>query len=289
MTERVTQFIEIKVRNPAAYTLHTVVSSPRTCTPTDIRIASNNIETSSVGGDYPFVIGEFVEFLLKDFFALAHRSGLYNRQKPLWESIARLSKAQVTRVSQGLFKKVDLPVLDIVFEDASGAPQIFVSIIEPDKEYREERKLQESFKDFLRRVEQTQKRANTLRGVFFCTFCPIPQSLLMKVFDMTGAKDPVARYESLLPPPHLVPINIVQYSPGDEGEEGDDSVPDPISSDDERNREASPSLENAGEIVDVIEDHAVMHADELNRQKEERKYTFLLVHPDLGARARKDR
>lgn len=273
MTVPMTVTIEIKVRNPAAYTLNTVVASPRTCTPTDIKIASANIEVvSSTDKPQPLML-EFVDFIVRDFFTLAHRSGLYNRQKPLWECIARLTRVNFHQVTQGIFKKVELPVFDLIFEDSLSAPQIYACILKADASWKEEKKVLESIRDFLKRVEQQQKKQNTLRGVFYCAPSPFPETVLKKVHEMTGSQDPISRYESLLPQPIMLPINLVEYRSG-----GRTDTEQEIS----QEMEVEDSSGGTGDVVDRIEDGALIISSELELPPQPQQFSFKLAHPNLS-------
>ncbi|HEY9784583.1 MAG TPA: hypothetical protein V6D17_04210 [Candidatus Obscuribacterales bacterium] len=277
MTSSQRHTIEIKVRNPAAYTLTTVAASPRTCTPTDIKIAGANVQIDCGSEAPPNEVVEFIDFLVTQFFALAHKSGLYNRQRVLWECIARSTRVTANKVSQGMFKKIELPVFDLFFEDGQGMPMLFATLLQRDKIFDDQKQKAEAFKDCLKRLEHAQRKQNTMRGLFFCCPDPFPESVLARVGELTGAHDPVARYESLLPQPWSIPINLIAMGAETEGDfERDEEI---TSSED---YEEAPSGGEDGEIVDRIEDKAVSVALEAENDKQVRGNVFRLIHPDLS-------
>ncbi|GAI37631.1 unnamed protein product, partial [marine sediment metagenome] len=66
--------------------------------------------------------------------------------------------------------------------------------------------------DFLARVAKIQARlgAQGVKGIFILAPAPFPQDLLRFVEKSVGADDPVARFDSLLPAPYYVHINLLE-------------------------------------------------------------------------------
>ncbi len=103
-------------------------SSPRQCRPVDIKAASASIELIAQRSDMPIALEAFASFITLGFFSLAHRTGLYNRQRNLWESIGRVAEIRCQRPTRGLFTKINEPFVDVHCLDAKGNIVIFGSL-----------------------------------------------------------------------------------------------------------------------------------------------------------------
>lgn len=174
------------------------------------------------------MLATVVRYVFTEFFALAHRTGLYNRQKLLWESIARVNDVAVHRLQQGLFSKTNLPYFDLHFQDSKGRPLLLACVAEPaaaqGADGEVERKLKDSFKSLQQRAEKLRSKSGTLSGVFLIYPKPFPENVLKIVEDLTGASDPVGRFESILPEPLLIPIDLLEVDLDQLQENGDAST-----------------------------------------------------------------
>lgn len=204
---------EIKSANPANFTLNSVISSPRMCTPLDLSAACANIVLESNDEQIPGIIRACAEYPFTDFFAFAHRTGLYNRQKILWESIGRVTSVEVFRLQQGLFSKTDLPWLDFFFLDGRGRVLFMAHLVEPqarNQNLHEDRQLKDHMRDLVHRAEKVSAAKGPLTGLFLFFTAEFPKIVLSKVQELTGSSDPIGRYESLLPPPLTCPFDLVE-------------------------------------------------------------------------------
>jgi hypothetical protein len=213
MPNSATYKLSITTINPLTQTLNSVVANPRVCTPIDLQAATSNIKVES-DDSVPNLVQAVVRFVLTDFFTLAHRTGLYNRQKLLWESIARVNDVAVHRLTQGLFAKSELPYLDLYFQDSKGRPLILACVAEPEavlgSDGEIDRKLKDQVKAVQQRAEKLRSKGGTLSGVFLVYPQPFPENVLKIVEDLTGASDPVGKFESILPEPLLIPLDLLE-------------------------------------------------------------------------------
>lgn len=196
---------KLKPVNAEGVTFASISRNPRIYKPQDLQAARENLEICSEPESCPDYIQAMVQYLTGDFLVLLHRTGLYNRQKSLWESLTRTLVAEVFQVKGGLLGGNQLPAFDFQFLDYRQRPIIWVRMTKPDaamnaKDY------DGLFNSFL----ATGKKLNTLAGVFFCCPKPFPSGLRQKVERLTRSEDPVGRYESLLPEPLCVPINLLE-------------------------------------------------------------------------------
>ncbi|MBI2811145.1 MAG: hypothetical protein HYX67_09995, partial [Candidatus Melainabacteria bacterium] len=169
-----------------------------------------------------------VRYVFTEFFTLAHRTGLYNRQKLLWESIARVNDVAVHRLQQGIFSKSNLPYFDLHFQDSKGRPLLLACVAEPEAAMGAdgdgERKLKDSVKALQQRAEKLRSKSGTLSGVFLVYPKPFPENVLKIIEDLTGASDPVGKFESILPEPLLIPIDLLEVDLDQLSEDGDQST-----------------------------------------------------------------
>lgn len=213
MPNSATYKLSITTENPSSHTLNSVVMQPRVSTPIDLQAATSNIKVEC-DGDCPPMLQTVVRYVFTEFFSLAHRTGLYNRQKLLWESIARISDVAVHRLQQGLFAKSNLPYFDLHFQDSKGRPLLLACVAEPEAvmgaDADGERKMKDAVKALQQRAEKLRSKGGTLSGVFLVYPKPFPENVLKIVEDLTGASDPVGKFESILPEPLLIPIDLLE-------------------------------------------------------------------------------
>lgn len=209
--------LEIKSANPAAFTLNSVVSSPRTCTPHDLASACQNVQLENTGqNDPPEHMRACLEFLLTEYFGLAHRTGLYNRQKTLWDSLGKVTTIEANRLQQGIFTKVELPFFDIHLKDEAGKTLIFAHLIEQaayaPEQLGSEKREKEHFKAFLTRAEKLHSSKGPLTGLVLFSTAPFSNIVLTEVLRQVGGDDPVGRYESKLGDPLNISMDLIEYA-----------------------------------------------------------------------------
>ena len=73
-----------------------------------------------------------------------------------------------------------------------------------------ERQLKDQVKSLQQRAEKLRSSKGTLAGVFLVYPKPFPEKVLKIIEELTGASDPVGRFESILPEPLLVPIDLLE-------------------------------------------------------------------------------
>lgn len=73
-----------------------------------------------------------------------------------------------------------------------------------------ERKMKDAIKALQQRAEKLRSKGGTLSGVFLVYPKPFPENVLKIVEDLTGASDPVGKFESILPEPLLIPIDLLE-------------------------------------------------------------------------------
>lgn len=206
MAEKAIFKYQINLINSDLLGLGTVVRNPRVYKPQDLESACQNLEILPVGGQPPDAyIQRLVEFVLRDFFAMAHRTGLYNRQKVLWESLSKVTGIEVEQHRKGVFRKTPLPAFDLQFQDYKARTLILARLVEPEYQ-ADERQLTRLLKDLLEKA----KRLDAIVGLFFCSPAPLPDSLRRRVGKLTRVEDPVAKYESLLPEPLAIPLDLLE-------------------------------------------------------------------------------
>jgi hypothetical protein len=207
MTKQIDYRIAIKTAYNSSFTITSVLSAPRQCRPVDVKAALSGIELVYLTAHIPGDLAAVVSFILIDFFALAHSTGLYNRQKMLWESIGRAVQVDMVRPRRGLFfKKSNAPWIDLYFRDTKGNILLFASMSDPLPNISDKKQF---IKGVIARAEEIHKRQGFLHGIFLAIDSPIPASILDMVERMTNASDPVGKYESLLPVLQI-PLNILR-------------------------------------------------------------------------------
>lgn len=297
-----TQTIEIKVRNSAAYTLNNVVATARSCSPQDLKMAAANVDLVDDSGKIPGEVIDFVNFVMTDLFTLLHRSGLYNRQRAFWESIARAVKVSVHPVTQGVFRKEALPMYDVHFEDASGGTTVLAFVVQNHAQWREPKYAVAYFKELLHRAQQLDRKRPTLKAILVVAPKPFSDELLKHVDKMLGGPnlDPVSRYESVIQSPLTVHVDLIEY-----GVEENDQNTDESFEDSQRHAEvqgvrndfsgltAMSAAQDLAEILpkpnsydtaenddpSIIGDEVLLHPDDMKVHKG--RFLFRLIQPDM--------
>ncbi|HNB23878.1 MAG TPA: hypothetical protein PKZ32_15790 [Candidatus Melainabacteria bacterium] len=278
-----TQTIEIKVRNSAAYTLNNVVATARSCSPQDLKIAAANVDLVAATGKIPQEVTDFVNFVMTDLFTLLHRSGLYNRQRAFWESIARAVKVTVQPVTQGFFKKEALPMYDVHFEDASGGTTLLAMVVQNHAQWNEPKYSIAYFKELLHRAQQLDKKRPVLKSVMVVAPKPFSQELFKHVDKILGGPslDPVSRFESVLQTPITVHLNLFEYGvPALDSEEDGDSTANQgdLYEVEQTPKPASYDLEEIDD-PDVIGDETLLHPDDMKARQA--RFIFKMIQPDV--------
>jgi hypothetical protein len=205
---------KLRVTCPDAndFTLNSVITSPRTCNPLSLAAACRNMVLETDEPEVPTLLSACVQFILTDFFSLAHRTGLYNRQMMLWQSIGRITAVEAHRLRQGIFQKVELPIIDVHFDDGRGRTSILGSIVEDADFLEDDKKQREYLKALLSRAEKLKSSKGLTGGII--VFCPAPfsKNLLTDVLKQTSGDDPVGKYESMLPEPLALSIDLVEFA-----------------------------------------------------------------------------
>jgi len=205
----------VEVPSNGSLTLTTVLSTPRQCSPGEVLSACENMEltTDSTNHSLPPHLKDFAGFVVKDFFALAHRTGLYNRQQALWKAIGRVVEIKIDRPQIGWFKKTEAPYADFFFFDSKGNCVIWACLLDLPSEstqYAQEKGRKRFISDCISRAKKFKKEEETLAGLFIGLPEPIGEPVFAMVARLTGAKDPIRRYEALLPAPLEIPCNLLQ-------------------------------------------------------------------------------
>lgn len=181
----------------------TICQNPRSFRAQDVVLASQNVVLSVVEGNPPPELLEVTSFIIGDFFAVAHGSGLYNRQIKLWEALARIVKIEVIQLTSGIFHKKQIPVFDLHMQDARGRQTVAARIC-PGNLTEKGINLLKLSKNFL----TSQEEKPDLTGLFIC----LPENETAPVANylsrLTKSNNPVAKYESVVPR-LAVPLNLL--------------------------------------------------------------------------------
>jgi len=280
-----THTIEIKVRNAAAYTLNNVVATARSCSPQDLKIAAANVDLVAESGKVPPEVTDFVNYVMTDLFTLLHRSGLYNRQRAFWESIARAVKITVHPVTQGFFKKEALPMYDVHFEDASGGTTLLAFVVLNHAQWNVPKYATAYFKELMHRAQQADKKRPLMKSIMVVAPKPFSEELYKYVDKILGGPnlDPVSRFESVLQSPLTVHLNLFEYGvAAGEAETRDDTQIGAAEqdSDEEEDSVKSPSYDPS-EIDDpnVIGDESLLHPEDMKVRPG--RFIFKMIQPDV--------
>jgi hypothetical protein len=194
--------LAVKSVAETAFSLHRVTANPRQCSPTDLQRSADNLKLEPLTADVPEAPLALVHYLLTDFFAQFHRTGLYNRQLALWESLARICEVHIERLKEGVMAKIELPIWEIRMLDAKGQKLLLArfldhsatNLIDPDNGKDAARFLQYAIK----RAEKLKVESPAFAGLILCCSGQMPEIIIGNVAKLTG-DDAVARYQSLLP------------------------------------------------------------------------------------------
>lgn len=300
-----THTIEIKVRNAAAYTLNNVVATARSCSPQDLKIAAANVDLVGESGKIPQEVTDFINFVMTDLFTLLHRSGLYNRQRAFWESIARAVKITVHPVTQGFFKKEALPMYDVHFEDAAGGTTLLAFVVQSHAQWNVPKYATAYFKELLHRAQQLDRKRPVMKSVMVVAPKPFSEELFKYVDKILGGPnlDPVSRFESVLQSPITVHLNLFEYGLSANDTQSDESGHNGVSQTNstsnafaaEAQSEGSEQAEEASQPdsyapsavddPDVIGDESLLHPDDMKVRPG--RFVFKMIQPDVDKARRK--
>ena len=205
MPSRPDFILPISIQNIEDFSPEAIIKSPRTFRPQDVLNACRNVAITPPK-DTPAEVLAIAQFVAIDFIALAHSTGLYNRQIKLWEALARTQKVEVHQMSKGVFNKTKLPQFDFACIDHKGRTIALARYAAAEQSGQN--------MDYLRDCREFFKRAegNTyLAGVFVCYPAPFAKNVLDFIRKETNATDSLARFESVLPK-LAVPVNLVEFS-----------------------------------------------------------------------------
>ncbi len=199
--------IHILTTNTEALTAEKIAEQPRVYKPQDVVVACENIYFKAGSEQLPELFIPVVSFLVRDFFILAHRSGLYNRQHDLWRALAFAAEAQAEQLKEGIVRKRAMPAYDIRLLDYRRRVAVLARICEAG--YSRDSKV---WLKLLKQLTGEAVKEHFLAGVFLFCESPFPETLITEVRRLTRATDPVARWESRLPAPVSVSLNLVEMA-----------------------------------------------------------------------------
>ena len=200
--------ILIKAPQPGALSLATIVGSARQCTPIDVRLACSNIDIAEQSAGLPDDVAAFASFVLRDFFAFAHGTGLYNRQKKLWEALGRVTEIQCYQARKGWFNKVNELYTDVLWLDGRGNTLVFGSLAQGSNHTLAASK--RFINKAIARARKIQKQQGFLLGVFLGMSGIFSQELKSLVKSKITAIDHIAFFESKLKPPINASLNVLK-------------------------------------------------------------------------------
>jgi hypothetical protein len=191
MPKKANFIFEVRIRISEAFTLDSIVRSPRTFKPKDVQSACQNNELSVTHGSPPPKVTSLATYVMTDFFAVLHATGLYNRQKAMWEALSKVNSIHVNQLSSGVFQKSALPIFDFAFLDYKGKPLLLANLVTAVPEKKKPVGL---LKDFIGRAS-----GRGAAGVLACFAAPVPAEVVDYVQKATFTVDPVLKYESIMP------------------------------------------------------------------------------------------
>jgi hypothetical protein len=205
MPRKANFIFDVHIRIPEAFTLDSIVRSPRTFKPKDVQSACQNNELVLKHGEPPQPVVSLATYVMTDFFAMAHGTGLYNRQTKLWESLSQVNSIHVYQLTDGVFRKKDLPIFDFSFLDYKGKPLIYANLVAQVPAKAKPEKLLQAF------IGRAQGKPS-LTGVLACFPAPVPGQVISQLRNQTETEDAIARYEAVLPavkvPFDLLSMNV---------------------------------------------------------------------------------
>ena len=207
---------KISVTNPELYNLRQAALNPRSLSPLDLTSATQNV---TIEFEDPDLVSpeslSFVNFLFLDFFVSAHRSGLYNRQSNLWEAITCICKGEIEPLKKGwFFSSTICPVDEITFFDLNDKPLVLARLIRELPEQDSLKEINGYLNSLVNKVNKTRINHDYLQGVFLGAPGPVPEEFIETVKKLVGANDPVALYDSKLPQPAGIPLNVLEIDSG---------------------------------------------------------------------------
>lgn len=201
--------LEVTIRVAEAYTLDTVARSPRMFKPKDVLSACDNLHVELKSGPAPQFIQSFVLWMLRDYFALAHRTGLYNRQINLWQSLSKVARVEVSQKSVGIFKRDLVPIYELIMQDVKQKPLVYALLVAGDPRPAEPVTEKSDFVGVYKNFLADSRRLTTITGMFICFAVePFPEAVLKFLKKQTDSNHPVGRYEALIAG-YAGPVNLV--------------------------------------------------------------------------------
>lgn len=204
MPKRADFILQFRVQNIEDFSPEAVVKSPRTFRPLDVRKACANVALDAPAGTPPAILS-LCHFIAIDFIALAHVTGLFNRQIKLWEALGKAASVEVFQATRGLFVQQKLSEYDLCFYDQKKRLIALGHFAEASGHITKFDYLKSS-RAFLKRVTQDAQGAS---GVFLCYPGPFPSTVLEHIKKATKAHDKIARFESVIPSLG-VPVNLLE-------------------------------------------------------------------------------
>lgn len=170
----------------------------------DVQNACRNVALEASPGT-PAQILALAHYSAIDFFALAHSTGLYNRQQKLWEALAKVVSIEVYQHRAGLFSSEKIPEFDFKFLDYRNRVVALSHFASPSGSGKAHDYMK-STNAFLKRAAEVQG----ISGVFLCLHSPFPAKVLEFIRRETNAlSSSTARFESIMPKLG-VPINLLE-------------------------------------------------------------------------------
>lgn len=204
MPRKANFIFDVRIRISEAFTLDSIVRSPRTFKPKDVLSACQNNELELKLGDPPAAVVSLATYMMTDFFAMAHATGLYNRQRSMWESLSKVNSIHVNQLSVGLLKKEPIPVFDFSFQDYKGKPLIAVLLVASLPEKQSALAL---LKGFISRYQGK----SSLTGALACYPTRFPDEIRQYLLRQTDTADQIGKYESILPALR-VPFDLLEMN-----------------------------------------------------------------------------
>lgn len=212
-TPNISKF-RIESLEATSFSLFNVTADPRAFAPDDIKAACNNLVITQAS-DSPSRLSSpsrfFLHFLFSEFFQKAHQSGLYNRQRELFEAIGKIDSGESESVSYGMFfNKSQWPCKDITLFDKERNPLIVARIVDDNEERTDKSNAMDWLRNFIDKLNKLQNRKNCVAGAFFVYVGDFPIELKERVENLVGSSDPIAKYDCKLPPPAMLSLNLVE-------------------------------------------------------------------------------
>jgi hypothetical protein len=193
MPKRPDFILRISIRNIEDFSPAAIVRSPRTSRPIDVQNACANL-LLAVPPETPANALALARYIIFDFFALAHASGLFNRQIKTWEAFSKISAVEIRQASKGIFGQGKTSEFDLTFLDHKNRPTLLAHLAMPT-EAGANYDYSKVAREFLKRASMYQG----LSGIFLCYPRPFPQKVLDFIRKETNASDSISRFESIFP------------------------------------------------------------------------------------------